>query len=117
MSYYVYPAYAVIQDITQGVQTVITFTENHDFTPGEIVSFRIDKQNGMIELNNKQAVVVANDSTTITVNINSTFFTPFVFNEYVANLAVAVPSASGIIPNDPLNTVSLIDAFDVRSTT
>jgi hypothetical protein len=111
-----YPAYSIISNITQGVQTVITFTEDHDFTLGEIVSFRIDKLNGMRELNNVQSRVIDMDDISITIDFNSNNFTAFVYNIDVANVPMAVPSASGVIPNDPLNTVNLLDAFDMRST-
>jgi len=109
-----YPAYSIIASITQGVQTVITFTEDHNFTLGEIVSFRIDKANGMRELNNVQARVIDLDNISITVDIDSNFFNSYIFSEDVAILPIAVPVGSGVIPNDPLNTVNLLDAFDMR---
>jgi hypothetical protein len=111
------PAYAFISDITLGVQTTVTFTQNHDFTPGEIVSFRVTPVNGTRELNNMETTVQSITPTTITVDINSTFFTPFISNIYVQVPPVCVPSATGIIPGDPLNTTNLADAFDNMAVT
>lgn len=108
-----YPASSLIAGIALGVQTVTTFTAPHDFTPGEIISFRVSRQYGTVELNNQAVLVQSISALTVTVNINSTNYTPFIPNPPMpATLAMVVPSASGIVPGSfPVQT-SLIDAFD-----
>ena len=107
-----YPAFSYISAISLGVQTTVTFTENHNFTPGEIISFRVNATNGTQELNNMETTVQSITPTTVTININSTFFTPFISNLFVRYPPMCVPSATGIIPGDPLNSTNLADAFD-----
>lgn len=114
MSSVFYPKLSYIASISQGVQTTVTFTDDCDFTPGEVISFRVSKQNGMYELNNVQSSVVSNDTNSIVVNIDSRNFNAFVFTPSYegSHPAMVVPAGSGIIPNSiPLQT-SLIDAFD-----
>jgi hypothetical protein len=108
-----YPALSYISAITLGNLTTVTFTEDHDFTVGEVISFRVSKQYGTVELNNQQATILTIAPTTITVSINSTNYTPF--NASPTNpqyLAVVVPSSSGIIPGAIPPQTSLFDAFD-----
>lgn len=108
------PQYSVIQDIAQGQQTVVTFTEDSDFTNGEMISFRVSRASGMFELNNVQARVVSRTSDTITVDIDTSNFTPFVYlSENETQFpALVVPSGSGKVPNAFVATINLEDAFD-----
>jgi hypothetical protein len=106
-----YPAYSRITAITLGQQTVVTFSANHDFTVGEVVSFRVSKPFGTVELNNMQTNVSSITSNTITVPIDSLNFTPFVdAGQYTQNQALVVPSASGILPGK--TAINLADSFD-----
>lgn len=126
-----YPRWRYIAGITRAVQTVVYFTEKNDFTPGEIVSFRVSSAFGMDEINNKQARVlsVTNSATvsSITLDLDSTGYTAFAFpTSAVAaagvSPAVCVPSSSGVvpfmgsatIPQEPPGT-NLLDAFDNRN--
>ena len=126
-----YPRYKYIANITQAAQAVVSFTAKNDFTPGEIVSFRVSSAFGMLEINNKRARVlsVTNSATvsSITLDLDTTGYTAFVFpTSAVAaagvSPAVAVPSASGVIPLSgsasspqvPEGT-NLLDAFDNRN--
>lgn len=111
-----YPAYSVITAITLGYQTVVTFAADHDFTNGEVVSFRVSRPFGTVELNNMQTRVISHTNNTITVNIESSNWTPFVnAGLYTQNQAVVVPSASGIIPGGL--TINLEDSFDMKPPT
>lgn len=108
------PQFSLIESISQGQITQVTFTEDCDFTDGEVVSFRVSKQSGMNELNNQQARVLSHTSDSITVGIDSANYTPFIFideNELVFP-AMVVPAGSGKIPNSNPATVNLEDAFD-----
>ena len=112
----VYPRYGLITGISNAQQAVVTFTDTHDFTNGEIVSFRVTRPFGMVEINNKQAKVLSNDEMTITVDIDSNFFTPFIYPAVQTKVTppVVVPSSSSIIPGSNPATVTLYDSFDNR---
>ena len=53
----IYPQLAYINALTLGKTTTATFTGNHDFTVGQVVSFRCGKDFGTREINNKKGVV------------------------------------------------------------
>lgn len=127
-----YPRWAYIANITKAAQGVVYFTGKNDYTPGEIVSFRVPSQFGMTQINNKQVRVlsVTNSSTvsSITIDLDTSGFTTFAFPTSAiaaagVSPAVVVPSSSGVVP-DPLNTslvqqppgTNLLDAFDNRNT-
>lgn len=113
-----YPSKAFISAITNEQNAVVTFTEDHEFTPGEIVSFRVGKQFGMYEINNIQTKVLSITDDTITVGVDTTFWTPFTLanlNEPGTSPPCCVPSASGVIPfEDGTPRVTIFDSFDNR---
>ncbi|HEY5236101.1 MAG TPA: hypothetical protein VIJ14_07985 [Rhabdochlamydiaceae bacterium] len=89
-----YPAYSLISSISQAQNAVVTFPSPHDFTVGEIVSFRVSPPFGMFEMNNQETVVQAITPTTITTTINSMNYTPFVQAPYqlpILNILVNTP--------------------------
>lgn len=111
----VYPKYDFIVGITNAQQAEVEFFSPHDFTLGENISFRVSKPFGMIEIDDKVAKVLSIPSTTsIIVNIDTTFFTPFIYppigNRY--SPAMVVPSSSGVIPDSVPSAVNLEDSFD-----
>ena len=110
-----YPRFAYISNITNAQNAVITFTEDHDYTIGEILSFRVQKAFGMPEINNKHAKVIAKTSNTVTVPIDSTTwgaFTLALLNTEGTTPPVCVPSASGVITDLYTPSVNIEDAFD-----
>jgi hypothetical protein len=126
-----YPRWQYIANITRAAQGVVYFTAKNDYTPGEIVSFRVSSAFGMDEINNKQARVlsVTNSSTvsSITIDLDTSGYTAFAFpTSAVAaagvSPAVCVPSSSGVVPlagsatnpQQPPGT-NLLDAFDNRN--
>ena len=107
------PNLQYINAITLGTTTTFGFTANHNFSAGENVSFRVSKPYGTQELNNKKGTILSLTSNTITVNLDSTNYTPFIYPVSGRNTPpVCVPSSSGIIPNSSPPTVNLEDAFD-----
>lgn len=126
-----YPRWMYIANITKAAQGVVSFTAKNDFTPGELVSFRVPTEFGMTEMNLVQARVlsVTNSSTvsSITLDLDTSGFTTFVYpTSAVAaagvSPAVAVPSASGVVPLNGSATnpqqppgTNLLDAFDNRN--
>lgn len=115
MSYSIYPRYSYITDITKALNAVVTLESEHDYTNGEIVSFRVQKEFGMYQINNQQARVLSHTDDTITVEIDTTGYDSFIYP--VSGLVTpptVVPSCSGIIPGQTVATMNLEDSFDNR---
>lgn len=126
-----YPRWSYIANITAATQAVVYFTAKNDYTPGELLSFRVPSEFGMQQMNNVQARVlsVTNSATvsSVTLDLNTSGYTAFAFpTSAVAaagvSPAVAVPSASGVVPDNGSATVpqipegtNLRDAFDNRN--
>lgn len=107
------PRFRFIIAITNAQHAEITFSEDHDYSDGEIVSFRVTQPYGMVEINNLQSTVLSHTSNTIVVDIDTMFWTPFIYPVPGKNTPpVCVPSASGIIPGSNPSTVNLEDSFD-----
>jgi hypothetical protein len=108
-----YPLPQNITSITLGRVTVVGFAQGNTFVNGQVVSFRITKPYGTFELNNQQATVLQNDASSITVDIESTFYTPFIYpavtTDYVPQ---CIPSSSGILPLSAMPQTNLQCAFD-----
>lgn len=100
--------------ITNSQNAVVDFGTAHPYTPGEFLSFRVSNPYGMIEINNLQGKVLAITSTTVTVNIDTLSFRPFVYPPVgvVEVPAQVVPAGSGVIPDLVPPTVTLLDVFD-----
>jgi len=127
-----YPRWRFINSISQAAQAVVTFTVNHDFTPGEIVSFRVPSEFGMEEINNvpSRVLSVTNSSTasSITIDLDTSGFTAFAFpTSAIADAgvspAVCVPSSAGVVPDSSNTSIAqqppgtnLRAAFDNRNT-
>jgi hypothetical protein len=125
-----YPHWNYIANITKAAQGKVYFTAKNDFTPGEIVSFRVSSAFGMSEINNQTARVlsVTNSSTesSITLDLDTSGYTTFAFplsaDVKTTSPAVCLPSSSGVVP-DSVNTslvlqppgTNLRDAFDNRN--
>lgn len=113
-----YPSLSYISAITNEQNAVVTFTADHEFTLGEIVSFRVGKQFGMSEINNVHSRIFAITNDSITTNVDTTTWTPFSLvnlNQPGTSPPCCVPSASGVIPfEDVTPRVTLFDAFDNR---
>ena len=112
-----YPRFSYISAITNAIQALVTFTEAHDFTPGEIVSFRVGKAFGMSEINNKRGKALIIDTLTIIVDIDTTTWTPFSLsnlNDPGTSPPVCVPSSSSVIPFEENPSMNIQDAFDNR---
>jgi hypothetical protein len=127
-----YPRAMRVAMITKAAQAVVYFTRKNDFTPGEIVSFRVPSAFGMIEINNKAVRVlsVTNSATvsSITIDLDTTGYTTFAFPLSATaaagvSPAFCVPASSGVVPDNGSATnaqqppsTNLLDAFDNRNT-
>jgi hypothetical protein len=84
-----------ITGITQATQAVLTASTL--FQPGERVL--IESVNGMTQLNNNFYTVVANGGTTLTINVNSTGFSPYISGGIVSSLQNVINYLSGHVIN------------------
>lgn len=132
-----YPREKVVAYITQANPAKVYFHSTNDFTPGELVDFTIPTTFGMTQLSYltgmpggaARVLTVTNSATesSITINVDTTGFTPF---QYPLSAAVAgapsppvcYPAGSGIVPlngnpNVPVSPpgTNLLDAFDNRN--
>ena len=109
-----YPRRRVATIITQAAQAVVTTSVQHGFVVGEEVRFKIPAAYGMIELDGLTGTIVAIDAAvgpthnTLTVNIDTTGFTPFAFPLTAA--APFTPAEVFPIGEDPTYTNLLDDA-------
>jgi hypothetical protein len=126
-----YPRWSYIAMITKASQAVVYFTAKNDYTPGEIVSFRVPSEFGMDEINNKAVRVlsVTNSATvsSITIDLDTSGYTTFAFPTSAiaaagVSPAVVLPSSSGVVPDNGSATnaqqppgTNLRDAFDNRN--
>lgn len=112
-----YPKLVYISAITNSLPAEVTFTEIHDFTPGEIVSFRVGKQFGMFEINNMRGKVLVKTDYTITVDIDTSTWNAFslaALNDPGTSPPCCVPSSSSAVPFEQNPEVNIEDAFDNR---
>ncbi len=112
-----YPQRALINAITNDTQAVTTFTADHDFTVGQVVSFRVTRDFGMFQINNKKGTVIAITSDTITVDIDSSSWDAFDFS-LIDTLETTppqcVPCCSAKVPGSEPPRTNLQDTFDNR---
>lgn len=112
-----YPTLSYISNITNAKNAVVTFTESHDFTLGEIVSFRVTPDFGMFEINQRRARVTSKTDDTITVDLNTQHWTPFSLDnldEPGTTPPTCIPSSSGVVPERAIPATNEQDAFDTR---
>jgi hypothetical protein len=80
-----YPRTRTIASITQAAQAVVQLTVTHNLTVGQKVRFSLSSVNGMPEIDGQIGTIVAVSTipatpvNTITVDIDSSGYTPFVF--------------------------------------
>jgi hypothetical protein len=104
------PNLQYITNITNSAPAIVSFVDDHNFTIGEWISFRIPPINGMIQLNNQKALIISITSMTVTIAVDSLQFYPFIYVQDPQFPCVAVPAGSGIPPGTGM--VTLEDAFD-----
>ena len=90
MSVQYYPGYSQVKvhqnllvrtilSVTNSYPCVVTTTEDHGYVAGMKISFLVPAQFGMIELNNIIAQVISITDDTLTINLDSSSFTPFLY--------------------------------------
>ena len=91
------PNLQYITNITHAYPAVVTFLDDTNFTVAEWISFRIPPPNGMIQLNNEKAKIISLTPNTVTIDVDTTNFYPFIYVEDPQIPCVAVPAGSGKI--------------------
>jgi len=131
-----YPKAQQVLYVTQAAQAVVYFAKPNDFTPGQLVDFSIPSAYGMVQLSYltglpggpARVLAVTNSSSvsSITINVNTTGYTAFIYPttaNYASNASppICVPAGSGLVPLNGSATVpqsppgtNLVDAFDNR---
>jgi hypothetical protein len=111
-----FPQLALITDISNAQNAVVTFSEDHSFLIDEIISFRVSRSYGMVQINNQQAKILSVSDDTATVDIDSSNFTSFSVPGSLLRTTppCAVPVGSGISSTAGLPRTILEDAFDNR---
>lgn len=112
-----YPGYSQVQitenlivqsiaSITQANPMVVTTVNDHGYPIGMNVNFLIPDQFGMTQLNNIVGQVIQTTLNTLTINIDSSFFTPFSYPSplpFAYTFPSVIPNSSGIyLPPLPL---------------
>lgn len=132
-----YPGARQIMYISQATQAKVYFARPNDFTPGELVDFTVPSPFGMKQISfltglssgPARVLVVTNTATesSITINLDTTGFTAFVYpasGSFVAGNSPAIcePAGSGVVPLNGSASVpasppgtNLLDAFDNRN--
>jgi hypothetical protein len=132
-----YPKKLQVMEITQATEAKVYFAQPNDFTPGEIVDFNIPVLYGMTQLSfltsqpggAPRVLSVTNTATesSITLDINTTGFTPFAYPTSAGSVGkesppFCFPAGSGVVPlngnpNVPVSPpgTNLQDAFDNRN--
>jgi len=101
-----------IIDITQAQEAVVTFSTDHNFFLWQWISFRVPPSNGMVQLNNRKAQIIDFTPDTVTIDLDTLQFYPFISVENGQIPCVAVAAGSGV--NPIIATMILDDAFDNR---
>lgn len=106
------PNLQFILEITQAAHALVTFSTDHNFTLWQWISFRVPPENGMIQLNNQKGQVIELTSDTVTIDVDTLQFYPFIYVQNGQIPCVAVPAGSGVNPFTASTTLE--DAFDNR---
>lgn len=72
------PAMRIISNITNGFPAEVTTTFAHGYIDGIVVRLIVPPGYGMVEANQKFGSITVIDSTTFTIDINTTYFNAFV---------------------------------------
>ncbi len=85
------PAMRIITNITNGFPATVTTSFAHQYTTGLIVRLILPPGYGMPEVNQKFSDITVVDSTSFTINLDTTFFQSFVVPGSPTQYAQAIP--------------------------
>jgi hypothetical protein len=79
------PALRIISDITNSNPAIVTTSFNHQYINGAIVRLNIPLGFGMVQANQLYGPIIVTGNTTFTIDIDTTFFDPFMVPESYPN--------------------------------
>ena len=95
-----------ILSITQAFPMVVTTVMDHGYVAGMNVRFLIPLQFGMVQLNEIEVQVIGVTNNSLTINLDSTGFTPFAYPSPLPGAYTSpsvIPNSSGVyLPPQPL---------------
>jgi len=98
------PRRRFVNSISQAANAVVTTTQEHGYAVGEIVTFVVSADYGMVEIDGLKGQITAVGSTTqFTVNINSSAFTAYAFP--TSAVAAAGVTQGHVVPVGEIATV------------
>lgn len=110
-----YPLPRLINGITNSVHAVVSFTEDHGYKNGQLLRFHVPKEYGMFEINEKSGTVLDKTDDTVTVDIETTNFSEFIYPAVSTSYPPeTVPYGSGIDDAQVVHTTNLECSFDNR---
>lgn len=80
------PSYLTITNISQALQAVVTVSTIHNYVPAMNITFFVPTSMGMYQMSGLTGTIVAVGTYTITVNIDSSGFSPFAFPASAASV-------------------------------
>lgn len=75
----VVPESLFVTKVTQAAQAVVTMSVDHTYQVGQLLTLSVPATFGMSELDGVTAKVVARDDATVTLDVDSSSYTPFAF--------------------------------------
>lgn len=87
-----------IASISNSFPMIVTTIQDHHYSAGIRVRFQIPNQFGMVQLNEVESQVLSITNNTLTVNVDSSNFTPFAYPSPIPEAytpPVVIPDASG----------------------
>jgi hypothetical protein len=95
-----------ILTISNSYPMVVTTIQDHHYTAGMRVRFNIPSMFGMVQLNGVESQVISITNNTLTVNVDTSNFTPFAYPVTLPEAytpPVVIPNSSGLpLPPIPL---------------
>mgnify|MGYP003652602754 CR=1 FL=1 len=111
-----YPHRRTISAITKATNAVVTFSEDHGYVVGQILSFRVNSDFGMFQINQVQGKVLDIPTTSsATVDIDTSSWDAFaVPGSTKQSDGACVPIGSGFIEVSGITRPNINCSFDKR---
>lgn len=95
------PAMSQVTNITNGFPAIVTTATNHNLISGTIVRLVIPEGFGMVNANHLTGIIITTGATTFTIDIDTTFFDPFV----IPGIFPFSQQISSVVPIGEINSI------------
>lgn len=111
-----YPVARTISDITNDQVATVTFDEDHGYLVGQILGFRVSKDYGMTQINQKYGQVLSIPSSNeVIVDVDTSNWDSFIIPISTDQASpMTVPTSSGFIEESDIVRPNINCAFDKR---